>query len=113
MPNARWHEGKQRIGTEVTISQSRARYILGEELVETKGTVRGYLGLQDDGNAKEIEATQKSKGAMYVTTQPLATGEAGIRRCLKKKKQEKHKDMKRPRCTAEERVPFGSDWPSA
>ncbi|MBI2739528.1 MAG: hypothetical protein HYX38_23655 [Rhodospirillales bacterium] len=93
VPDAWWHRGEKKVGIEVTISQGRARNILGEELVNAKGVVRGYLGLQDDAKPKEVKAAKESKRAMYARNEPLGTVASGILRCLKKKNAKKYEDM--------------------
>ena len=92
-PDAWWHRGKNRVGIEVTISQGRARNILGQELVNATGAVRGYLGLQDDAKPREVKAAKKSERAMYATDEPLGTVARGILHCLKRKNAKKYEDM--------------------
>lgn len=93
VPDAWWHKGKKKVGIEVTISQGRARQVLAEELVATKSTARGYLGLQDDASKEEVEKAKKSERTMYMTAQALSSTEKGILRCLTRKSGTKYEAM--------------------
>ena len=96
-PDCYWRRAQEGspIGVEVTISQGRARHILGTELVTAPrgSAVRGFLSLQDDAGKRMTEAAKRSSRAMYSTPQALASTGDGIRRCLREKDHEKYRGM--------------------
>jgi hypothetical protein len=97
VPDCFWcaQPGDSPTGIEVTISQGRARHILGTELVGApRGrVVRGFLELQDDAPKKKVEAARKSRRTMYSTQQALEAARSGISRSLRAKNHVKYRGM--------------------
>lgn len=85
-------EDQEYIGLEVTRALGRTDYRLAEEMVRD-GSVRGFLGLQDDASQADFNKALSRSRTMYNTQQALNTVRDGIAYCLANKNHAKYLGM--------------------